>query len=113
MDMLRDWIAFIGVLSASALGLAGVLGLAYRLTLMRRMDRLDRALKSVEYHLVPNGGEDDAHPDDRGQPLRTLLMRTRRDVRDIDGRLAHGNGWMRDHDIEHLRRDPAWPVERA
>lgn len=107
-DAARDMLILISVASGAVLGAAGVLGLAYRLTFMRRLERLEAVLRAVEYHLAPNGHEGEAHPDDRGLPMRTLVMRTARVVRWIQQDLDGGSAWMQSHTTAHIRREAGW-----
>jgi hypothetical protein len=94
---------------SAALGIAAVMGLAYRLTIMPRLNRIEEGTKLALYHLVPNGHEDEAHPDDRDLPVRRLLHRLAREQRGTNERLGEGATWMRGHDLEHVRHDPSWP----
>lgn len=108
---MTEWIGNIGGVVAIILGVSGVMGLAYRFTLQRRLDRIERATSLSLEHLEPNGHEEEAHPDDRDLPVRRLLHRLAREQRATTARLESGAEWMRGHHLEHVRHDPAWPGE--
>lgn len=103
----------IAAVCSVVLGVAGVMGLAYTLTLKPRIDRIETATSLALEHLAPNGHEDEAHPDDRNLPVRRLLHRLARDQRATAERLAEGSEWMRDHHLQHVRHDSSWPGERS
>lgn len=95
------------------LGVSGVMGLAYAMTLKPRIERIETATSLSLEHLAPNGHEDEAHPDDRGLPLRRLVHRLAREQRRTSDRLTDGAGWMQEHHLKHVRHDPEWPAERS
>lgn len=108
-----SWFELITGICGVIIGVSGVMGLAYRLTLKPRIERIEDATSLALEHLAPNGHEDEAHPDDRGLPLRRLVHRLAREQRKTTDRLSEGAGWMHDHHLEHVRRDPEWPAERS
>lgn len=117
-DLLREWLAFLGVSTGAFLGLGGIITLLYRFTLRprleaadKRAERIEIAVTAVEFHLVPNQREGEARPEDRDLPLRTLVLRTSRHVREINGNLVEGSRWMQSHDLQHVRQDKDWPVQ--
>jgi len=67
-----------------------------------------REIHAVRSQVAPNGHENEGHPDDAGVPLRTLVLRQGREQRHHTARLDEGADWMRNHDTEHVRRDPQW-----
>ena len=92
-------------------------GAVYYWALRPRLQRLEKSLRAVEYHLAPNGDKDvEAHPDDRDAPMRVILARVARRqrevIKDIQAHTAGGSAWRQGHEIEHLKRDPEWPVTR-
>lgn len=99
-------------------------GIAYRLTLLPRLESIDRKVDAVDakaqaalHAIEPNGHEDEAHPDDRGVPLRTITLRVAREQRDVRDKLeaetAIGKRWHRTHELEHTRRDSTWPEQQG
>lgn len=112
------------VLTGAILGISACVsligGVAYRLTLIPRLEAIDRKVDAVDakaqqalHAIEPNGHEDEAHPDDRGVPLRTLTLRVAREQRvardKLEAETVIGKRWHRAHELEHTRRDASWP----
>ena len=58
---------------------------------IRFVRRVDHTMRTVEAELCVNGDEGEiAHPDDHGKPLRTLVLGTRGELREINQRLVEG-----------------------
>ena len=94
-------------LTVAAVGAAGAVLIGAVRWLAVRVER-DRALSTVAglvpalvAHLDINGDDDTAHPDDRGKPLRSLVLRVSGDVREIKEEQAAGRLRFRRHEGTH------------
>ena len=110
MDTIRELAMIVSLISGAVLAFAGVLSLFYRWTLRARLCRLETVLTLVEFHLEPNGYENEAHPDDRDQPVRKLLLRSARRGREIAADLDLLKTRTAEHETQHIRHDPNWPA---
>jgi hypothetical protein len=58
----------------------------------------------VSRHFEVNGHEGEADPEDRYQPMRVLVLRTAKRVREHGRKLDDGQRWMQAHEAAHQSR---------
>lgn len=66
-------------------------------------DAIQRIESAIEYHLEPNGDEDDEARRLR-RPARSIALKAEHDVGVIKDRQANDYEWRQEHDVLHARR---------
>lgn len=112
---LQSWLVFIGVAATAAGAVFGVSGWIVRRAVVPAL-RHEIAAQVKPLHEVVtrelgvNGREGEGDPQDRGQPMRVLLLRTAARARRVDHEVDEQREQLEAHEREHIRREADWPA---
>lgn len=114
-DALQAWLIFIGIAGTAAGVVFAVAGWIVRRAVVPALrheieEQVEPLRRTVDRELGVNGREHEGDEQDRGQPLRVLVLRSSSRVRRVDHELDRMEEQQRAHEVEHVRRDSTWPV---
>lgn len=109
---LRELAQLAAATGGALLTLGGVAAAAYRYTVARHlvalrgeMEGLRDDVRAVKRQVEPNGTDAFLEQHERGQTTRTLVVRSRTDIRDMRRQLKAGNQRFERLEREHEGRD--------